>query len=211
MINENSFIRRPPIGLEPKQVRALNAMSFSVDICCLAFKKLEDDLIIFSDNPNSDGLVYSKIFSNVWAIINNVSIIGKILKTQFKIDEKNVALSEINKAILMRNTNQHIDERINEVFSLNTLPIYGSLSWCSSIENSKKVKQFFIYSGTFEKVEEVGGEVVLPNTNATEKVIEQIIFNSVVNEASRKNPNYQEFTLSLNEIMEHLEIWGKPY
>lgn len=208
MIKDKSFLRKPPINLDPKQVIVLNAMSFSVDICEIAFNQLEEDLLKFSNNPKSEGLIFPKIFSNVWTIINNASVFRNLIVRHFKISHNEPTLSEFNKAKKIRNTNQHIDERIEEVLSLKVLPIYGSLSWYRNIENSNKVEQFFLFSGTFENPDEVEGEMILPNLEKTGKAIEHMIFRSVTKQG---NNDFPELTISLNEIMEDLKLWVEHF
>lgn len=204
MIKENSYLRRPPINLDPKQVITLNAMSFSVDICEIAFKELIQDLTKFSDAPKSEGLIFPKIFSNVWTIINNASVFRNLIEKHFSISNEEPSMSEFNKAKKIRNTNQHIDDRINEILSLESLPIYGSLSWYRNIQDSNKIEQFFLYSGTFDDVNKVGGEMVLPNIDKTERIIDGIIFRSVTKIGNNK---YPEVTVSLYEIMRDIKLW----
>lgn len=86
-MKDNSYLRKPPVNLEPKQVIVINALSYSVDICEMAFDELLNELIIFKD-PKSQKLLFPKIFSLVWTIINNSSLFRNILEKHFGVSCK---------------------------------------------------------------------------------------------------------------------------
>ena len=203
-MKENSFLRKPPINLDAKQVIAINALSFSIDICEMAFEELVNELLLFSNNPKSEKLIFPKIFSNVWTIINNSSLFRNILEKHFEVSIEENYMQELNITKKIRNTNQHIEERINEILTLETLPIYGSLSWYRNIKNTNKVEQFFLYSGVFTNIEKVGGEMIAPKKEKTNRIIDEIIFSSV----TKLNKNdYPILTISLYKIMEDMNFW----
>jgi len=204
MISEKSFLRFPPKNLHPKQVIAFNAITFSIDICQIAFEELIKELVQFSDSPKSSGNIFPKIFSNVWTIINNSTIFRNLICSHFDILENNPNLEEFNNAKKIRNSNQHIDERISEILTLKDLPIYGSLSWYRNIKNTNKIQQFFLYSGTFTHQNNVGGEIIVPKDKKTDREIDELIFRCV----TKQNRNsFPEITISLYKIMEDLKIW----
>lgn len=204
MINEKSLLRFPPKNLNPKQVVVFNAITFSVDICQIAFEELIKELLQFSDSPKSSGNTFPKIFSNVWVIINNVTIFRNLICSHFDILDSDSSLEEFNKAKKIRNSNQHIDERISEILTLRDLPIYGSLSWYRNIKNTNKIQQFFLYSGTFTHQRNVGGEIIIPRNENTYREIDELIFTCV---SKQNNNSYPEITISLYRIMEDLKIW----
>ena len=203
-MDENSYLRKPPINLNAKQVIAINALSFSVDICEIAFEELIKDLVSFSNNPKSEKLIFPKIFSNVWTIINNSCLFRNILEKHFGVLKTNISMLEFNKAKRIRNTNQHIEDRINEILTLETLPIYGSLSWYRNIENSNNVEQFFLFSGVFDDIKKVGGEMITPNKDKSNRIIDELIFSSVT---KLNENNYPTLTISLYKIIEDITFW----
>lgn len=103
MISEKSFLRFPPKNLNPKQVVIFNAITFSIDICQIAFEELIKELVQFSDSPKSSGNIFPKIFSNVWTIINNSAIFRNLICSHFDILENNSNLEEFNNAKKIRN------------------------------------------------------------------------------------------------------------
>lgn len=203
-MEDNSYLRKPPINLNAKQVIAINALSFSVDICEIAFDELLKDLLLFSNNPKSEKLIFPKIFSNVWTIINNSSLFRNILEKHFEVSKTHSYMLEFNNAKKIRNTNQHIEDRINEILTLETLPLYGSLSWYRNIENSNNVEQFFLYSGVFDDVKKVGGQMITPKKNKSNRIIDELIFSSVT---KLNEKNYPVLTISLYKIMEDITFW----
>ena len=203
-MKDNSYLKKPPVNLDAKQVFALNALSYSVDICEMAFEELLNELLIFSDNPKSEKVIFPKIFSYVWTIVNNSSLFRNVLEKHFEVDDEEDYMQEFNKARKIRNTNQHIEDRINEILSLESLPIYGSLSWYRNIENTNKVEQYFMYSGVFNDIEKVGGQMVTPEKGKTDRIIDEIIFSSV----TKLNKNeYPTLTISLYKIMADINFW----
>lgn len=62
MISEKSFLRFPPKNLHPKQVIAFNAITFSIDICQIAFEELIKELVQFSDSPKVVETFFLKYF-----------------------------------------------------------------------------------------------------------------------------------------------------
>ncbi len=204
IIKKESFLRFPPKKLEPKQVIVFNAITYSVDICGLTYERLKTELIHFSNFPKSEKDNYPRIFADVWSIINNSTIFLNLITRHFNINQKEKALTELNKAKKLRNSYQHIDERISEVLSLNDLPIYGALSWTRNIPNSEKFQQFMLYSGVFTNHKEsVRGKMITPKIEIGNEEIEEIIFESI----SKNGKEFPRLLISINKLMLDIEIW----
>jgi len=137
IIDNNSHFRFPPKKLKPEQVIVFNAITYSVDICEITYDRLYSELIKFCENPDSQNENYPKIFADVWTIISNATIFMNLIVRYFDLKDDEEMLSEFKKAKKLRNSYQHIDERISEVFTLNDLPLYGSLSWVRNIPDSE--------------------------------------------------------------------------
>ena len=78
IIKPNSFLRRPSTKIHPEQIIIFNAIRYSVDICEMAFNRLEKNLYEFQ-KQYYDGKYIALIFSDVWTIINNGAILKKII------------------------------------------------------------------------------------------------------------------------------------
>jgi len=113
----NSKIRYSPIEIEPNQVLTFNAIRYCTDICEVSFLRLVGNLSIITEKGITHCFDSPTIFSDVWSIINNAVIFKKLLCQELKVPADNERFKEINKAIKLRNTNQHIAERLSEVFT----------------------------------------------------------------------------------------------
>lgn len=119
-----SHIRNPPKILLPQQVVSFNAIRYSLDICQLSHERLIKKLSEQTEKRDIEPIDFPEIFSDVWSIINNAQMFGKIICREFGISKTEPKLSEIVKAIDFRNSNQHLEERISQVLSVDDLPVY---------------------------------------------------------------------------------------
>ncbi len=204
-IDRNSHFRFPPKKLKPEQVIVFNAITYSVDICDITYARLYKELIKFSKNPSNENENYPKIFADVWSILNNASIFLNLIERHFDIDKDEEYLVELKKAKNLRNSNQHIDERISEVFTFEDLPIYGSLSWIRNIPETNKFQQFMLYSGVFTNHKKsFGGQMITPNKVFEENEITEIIFESV----TKKNKiEFPQVTVSIKKLILDIQNW----
>ncbi|HBF89353.1 MAG TPA: hypothetical protein DDX39_11995 [Bacteroidales bacterium] len=148
IIKADSYFRYPPLNLNPKQVIVFNGIRYSIDIVEIAYERLCKNLydFVYSENKPS----FPVIFSECWTIINSATIFINLSIRHFKIDKENSIWDGIREIKELRNTNQHLDERINEVLLENNLPIYGALSWYSQEHlDAKEGVITTIISGSF--------------------------------------------------------------
>ncbi|MUU79875.1 hypothetical protein [Winogradskyella endarachnes] len=203
-IDSNSHFRFPPKKLKPEQVIVFNAITYSVDICEITYDRLYNELIKFSENPSSTNENYPKIFADVWTIISNATIFMNLITRHFDLGTEEPMLSELSKAKKLRNSYQHIDERISEVLTLNDLPMYGSLSWMRNIPNSNKFQQFMLYSGVFTNhTQSVGGQMISPTMEIGIDEIDEIIFESI----TKQGRNFPKVTISIKKLISDIRSW----
>lgn len=203
-INNESHFRFPPKKLKPEQVIVFNAITYSVDICEITYDRLYNELIKFSEKPRSRNENFPKIFADVWTIISNATIFMNLITRHFDLETDEPMLTELNKAKKLRNSYQHIDERISEVLTLNDLPMYGSLSWIRNIPNSNKFQQFMLYSGVFTNHKEsVGGQMITPTMEIGIDEIDEIIFESI----TKQGRNFPKVTISIKKLISDIQNW----
>jgi len=201
-ISNTSYFRRPPVMLEPKQVIAFNGITYSIDICDLAFQRLQENLY-FSSYPEGCEIRSTAIFSDVWTIISNATIFQKLVSTQFKIDKRDLLFQKLVGIDALRNSNQHIDERIDEVILDNELPIYGSISWYSrEHEQPSFGKVISLDSGSFSYKKQITMKPVNPVGRSNQQLVSAIEFTSVIKE----NLKFVQKTIDLNDLMEGLKF-----
>jgi len=205
IIDKNSYFRFPPKNLKPEQVIVFNAITYSVDICELTFERLTLELIEFSKSPKSENENFPRIFADTWTIISNATIFLNLITRHFDIYSNLGTLEELNNAKKLRNSYQHIDERITEVLTLNDLPVYGALSWVRNIPETNKIQQFILYSGVFTNHKEsIGGQVYSPKKEGNTNEIDGILFESITKIG--KN-NFPKTSISINKLMLDISRW----
>lgn len=203
-IDNNSHLRFPAIRLKPQQVIVFNAITYSVDICEITYDRLYNELIKFSQNPSSNNENYPKIFADVWTILSNATIFMNLIVRHFNLGADEEMLSELKCAKKLRNSYQHIDERISEVLTLNDLPMYGSLSWTRNIPNSNKFQQFMLYSGVFTNHKDsVGGQMITPTMEIGIDEIDEIIFESI----TKQGQDFPKITISIKKLILDIQSW----
>lgn len=204
----NSHIRNPPTILLPKQVVSFNAIRYSLDICQLSHERLIKKLSEQTEKKDIEPLDFPEIFSDVWSIVNNAQMFGKIICREFGISKTEPKLSEIIKAIDFRNSNQHFEERISQVLSVEDLPVYGSLSWRKNYLGTDEIILSTIYSGTFTN----NSNVSMPISNETQtepnEIIQKIEFSNVVREKDKSGKwEFNERKISISKLISDLKSW----
>ncbi|HLF52910.1 hypothetical protein [Flavobacterium sp.] len=202
IINNNSILRSPPKLLHPDQIIVFNAIRYSVDICEVTFNRLEKNLFDFTFTPQNGNFI-SLIFSDVWTIINNATILKKVIKKHFNIDDNDPLLIGLKKLEGLRNSNQHIEERIDQIKSFDDLPpIYGVISWLSKEdENSDEGMLSIIYSGTINKDKVT--HPVNPADKINRKKVNDIKFTGI--ERKGRTDIFFETSVYINKIMDDIK------
>lgn len=203
----NSYIRYVPVEIHPDQVITLNAIRYCTDICEVSYLRLINNLSIQTDKGSIECLDFPNILLDVWSVINNCVIFKNLICRKFKIIDGEEKFSEINKAIRLRNTNQHIDERLSEVFANNEYPIYGSLSWRKFIYNDTEFIISTFYSGTFTNKKEISSDISNTDDIEFDEVIQRIEFTGVVKEGKKGNYVFREEKVSLSKIISEIIWW----
>lgn len=215
LLSEKSYIKNPSIIFNKELVVLLNAIRYSVEICELSYLRLTGLLSKITDKKekNIDDYEFSEIYSEAWSIINNSVILRKLLNAHFEIDMKDTILTEINKAVQLRDSYQHIDERIKQVLAEKDFPVFGTLSWFKRYPNSNKAIFCSAYSGSFTNKK-------IPKVNFSNKrdqnldnSIQKIELTNVVREKrGNKQERFYESTIQiskliydLTDIMQHIE------
>ncbi|WBX72942.1 hypothetical protein PG913_08510 [Tenacibaculum pacificus] len=204
----NSHIRNPPTILLPKQVVSFNAIRYSLDICQLSHERLIKKLSEQTENKDIEPLDFPEIFSDVWSIVNNAQMFGKIICREFGISKTEPKLSEIIKAIDFRNSNQHFEERISQVLSVEDLPVYGFLSWRKNYLGTDEIILSTIYSGTFTNKSNVSMSISNETQTESNEIIQKIEFSNVVREKDKSGKwEFNERKISVSKLISDLKSW----
>lgn len=201
IINPNSFFRRPSTKIQPEQIIVINAIRYSVDICEMAFNRLEKNLYEFQEQYY-DGNYIALIFSDVWTIINNGAILKKIICNNFNISDNDPIFGILNKIKGLRDTNQHIEERAFQIFNYPELPpVYGTISWyAKKKENDFEGIITTIYSGTIFR--SINAEMENPAGKENPKIVNDIKFEGI--ERVGKS-DFVKSTIYINHVIDDIK------
>ncbi|SNR14199.1 hypothetical protein [Tenacibaculum jejuense] len=209
IISENSFIRKPPKILLPRQIPVFDAITCSVDICEISYKNLKEKLNKFSNKPNPKGLVFQELYLEIWSIFNNLTIFSNLLNEHFGIEKNNPLFENFYEVRQLRNTIAHIEKRITEILIEKEFPIYGVISWTKNIKNTNDSKLFAVSTGTFTDKNKMNGKILGVNSKFKEKEIYNICYTGIIrnldNTFQEVSVNIDEIIQQLKGIIEHLE------
>jgi len=213
-ISQTSYFRLPPTDLTPEQVLVYNGIRYSLDICDLCYERMKKNLFDLSYSETNQIPSFPSIFSDVWTIINNATIFYNIVTRHFNIKKNDLIFEKIQGIEFVRHSNQHIDERIDEILLEKELPIYGSLSWYAQLEpNSSEGKIMTITSGTITHRKSTETNCTNPAGKNNDEKINDIKLSMVVkiNKSTfeRKIINLNELMKGLGSIIEFFEIQMK--
>jgi hypothetical protein len=204
----DSHIRNPPKLLAPQQVIAFNGIRYCIDICEISRCRLYRSLSELTEKDVIEPLDFPEIFLDVWSIINNSQMFGKLICKEFQIERKEPGLEEFNKAILFRDSNQHLEERISKDRSLSDLPIFGFLSWRKIFKDSDSFSLSTIYSGTFTNKTKVKMQISNETVKELHPFIQKIEFTNVVRVKDKnKSWIFKEEKISISRILSDLKDW----
>ena len=202
ILPSDSIIRNPPKRLAPKQIVALNAIRYSVDICEVSYQRLIKNLDEIAKKAGYiEYLDFPEIFCDVWSIINNSVLFKKIICKHFGMPLDHCTLSETTIAEGLRNTNQHIEDRIDEVLTTEDLPVYGALSWFTNIPKNNEEMLSLIYSGTITNKRKVRVNLSNQKDENENSHIRRIEFVGVVR---KRNKNKQWFFVEEKLLLNRL-------
>jgi len=211
IIPKKSLLRNPPKLLSPRQVLTFNAMRYSIDICEISLNRLIENLRKFETKigPNISG--FPDIFLDVWSIINNSVIFKNIVCREFELNLSDELFTEINKAKSLRDSNQHIDERLSENIMTNELPVYGLLNWRNETKVENIVNISSIYSGTFTSKKKIEMTISNPKIDRLKGKIHMIEFRGVIRENKNKKRVFREQSIFIDQIISDLRKWIKSF
>lgn len=201
IIKSESYFRKPPTILPPRQVVIFDAIRYSIDICDVTFERLRSNLYEFSFNKLQGEHVHPMIFADIWMIIDSTTVFVNVVSRHFDIEFNDPIFDKIRDVKLFRHSNQHLDERIGETIYEKQLPIYGSLSWYAKQDLFFKESSLFcIHSGTISNKARIKSNLANPPNWKSPERVNQIQFTSVV----KKNGVFEEQEILVNEIIENL-------
>lgn len=211
ILSKKSYIRNPPVVIDPKQVVIFDSIRFSLDICNLSYNRLKSSLDLLTDKVEISQKDYPEIFLDVWSLINNSVIFYKISKREFNLKSDEPYFQEIMRARTLRDSNQHIDERLSQVLKTENYPIYGSLSWKKRYAESDDIKISTIYSGLFTHRNQVSMTLTNTMEDELDEYIQQIVFTGIARKGTKPEFYFEEEKVSINRLVRDLKWWANHF
>ncbi|MBL1232112.1 MAG: hypothetical protein COA31_005300 [Flavobacteriales bacterium] len=154
---------------------------------------------------------YPEIFLDVWSLINNSVIFYKVSSREFNLKNEEPYFQEILKAKSLRDSNQHIDERLSQVLKTENYPIYGSLSWKKRYSENGEIKVSTIYSGLFTHRNKVSMTLTNSVEDELDEFIQQIEFTGIARKGIRPDFYFEEQKISINKLVQDLKWWTNHF
>lgn len=208
IIKNDSFFKNPPKHLNPELVSVINAIRYSIEICEISYIRLVGQLDEISVKKNNylKEYEFASVFLDAWSIINNAVIFRKILNEHFEIDKNDILFKELNKAVQLRDTYQHVDERITQISATKDIPIFGILTWLKTFIDSNKFVSCSLFSGSFTNKET--GKIKISNSKDENHLnsIQNIELTAIVRQRVTKNKyEFIDSKILLSKIMYDIE------
>lgn len=204
LLPKNSFIRNPPIYIDPKQVVTYNAIRYCIDICDISINRLIKNLSELTEKSDVEPYDFPCILADIWTIINNSYMFGKIISNELNIKFGDYKFLELNKIKDLRDSNQHLDERISQTLSSDDVPIYGFLSWRKIYPKTNHFIFSAIYSGSFTNKKELNMSIKNISYKDPDKIIQMIEFTNVIREKKNGVTTFVEKSISISKLISDL-------
>ena len=202
----DSKLRYPLKNLDSRQVLFCNAIRYASDICEISYNRLIKNLSVLAEKGSISSDDFPNIYSDVWSIINNAAVFKKLISREFYPIPVDANFTEIIKAISLRDSNQHLDERLDEIHK-NEFPVYGSISWTKKLLLSKEMIITISYSGTFTNKESINSTVTNENLDELNEVIQKLELTGIIREGRKSPYTYRKESVYINKILKEMIVW----
>lgn len=150
IIDKDSFLYNLPTGLAVRDLLIIDSIRFTIEMIDFNYQFLLKDLkkISHSSDNNDFRKDLIPVFNYCWSLIDNCQ---RLIK-QYKLlpsDNKHKLINEISYITPLRNTFQHMDERIKECLFESDMPFYGVISWEIKLTADEMTQKFFLISSLY--------------------------------------------------------------
>jgi len=145
ILSENSPFKMLPIEMDAYQRLILDAIRITFEMIENDYEQLLIKLLFLSQNDTIKEKT-SPVFGNAWAIIDHSSRLIKLFQ-KLPSESNHKILDNILPVNSLRNTIQHLNERIDESLIKNKSPFYGILVWHHKNLQTNELTPKILYSG----------------------------------------------------------------
>jgi len=147
LIKDDSIFQKIPIILDKKQVYLIEGIRYCANSISLSYISLVDNLSKISErSSNKSGLYYS-VYKEAWAMIDSTYRLTCFISALSVSDgEASDDFKFLLETKSLRNTFEHLDERIDEIIVKINAPLWGNISWLKVIDDQNG-KLFYLSAG----------------------------------------------------------------
>lgn len=127
IVQLDSPITRIPKEFPPRDILILEGLRYSANMAFLSYERLYQNLIEVSTKDVPIDILYASL-NDAWAVIDSANRLYNLIK-ELKINGEPPIKKEWENFKKIRNTFQHIGERIDEKYVDDHYPLFGLLKW----------------------------------------------------------------------------------
>ncbi len=174
ILSENSPFKMLPIEMDNYQRLIFDSIRITFEIIENDYEQLYIKLSHLSQENNIKENT-SQIFGYAWAIIDNTSRLIKLFQ-KLPSESNHEILNSIIPVNVVRNTIQHLHERIDESMIENKSPFYGILVWHHKNPETEELTPKILYSGI-----NYGSQITftIPDISTTQEEINSVSLQTV--------------------------------
>ena len=213
IIDKNSILYNLPEELVRKDLFILDSLRFTIELIDLNYSLFIKELENLSINHGINNREYRKnlipVFNYCWSIIDNSQRFIKLYKL-LPSENNHGLINEISKISPLRNTFQHMDERIEECLLEYDVPFYGAISWEVNLGVENIMHKFFAISGLF--LPSVNKDYRIEKKNIPKNEIREIKLQTFIRKGRKLNYEFikkeidiSEFYVELNGVVKEFE------
>jgi hypothetical protein len=177
LIFKHSLIKNLPV-LGKEENLIIDAIRFGCEMLDFSYSSLRKDLLKMSkgDTKRSN----PRTFTYAWSIIDYAMRVQKIYN-KLTFEGKENYSEPLNRLIEVRNTYQHLNERIDRACIANEIAIFGTITWCYKSANQKHIEAHYLSSGN--QILNHFGEHKIPPFKEDKQQLLSISLHTVINGA----------------------------
>ena len=213
IIDKDSILYNLPRELVRKDLFILDSLRFTIELIDLNYSLFIKELENLSVNHGVNNNEYSKnlipVFNFCWSIIDNSQRFVKLYKL-LPSENNHALIKEISKISPLRNTFQHMDERIEECLLEYDVPFYGAISWEVNLGVENIMHKFFAISGLF--LPSVNKDYRIEKKNIPKNKLQEIKLQTFIRTGRKPNLKFtkkevdiSELYLKLNDVVKEFE------
>ncbi len=212
LIEKDSILFYLPKNLRIGDLLILDSLRFSIEMIDYNYQNFLEEILKISYRDSKIGKPFKKdiipIFINCWSVIDNFQRFIKLYQI-LPSNNNHALIKDLLKINSLRNTFQHLDERIKECLFENEMPFYGVISWEMNFGVDDQMSKFFIISGLFISHKKFVMKIQKSYHPLNEIV--NISLQTYVNKGTMKNPIFSKIEFSLSDYLEKARLIIKNF